>query len=77
MTLDQLRTAIRAQPFRPFTICLADGRSFNVRHPDFVLITPEASRTFVVAESGEDYRIVDLLLVSSLDFVDGKSAKPS
>jgi hypothetical protein len=73
MTLDRLRAAVRAEPFRPFTICLADGRSFHVRHPEFVLITPEAARTFVVAESGEDYRILDLLMVSSLDFVDGTS----
>ncbi|MEE9295991.1 MAG: hypothetical protein V3W34_13645 [Phycisphaerae bacterium] len=72
MTADQLRRAIRAAPFKPFRICLADGCEIRVRHPEFVMVTPEASRTFVVAESGEDYRIIDLLLVTSLDFVDGK-----
>jgi hypothetical protein len=76
MTIDRLRQVVHAEPFRPFTICLTDGRQFRVRHPECMLIPPEAARTFVVAESGEDYRIIDLLLVSSIDFVDGKARRP-
>ena len=72
MTIDQLRKAARAEPFRPFTISLTDGRRFLVRHPELILIPREASRTFVVAESGEDYSIIDLLLVTSIDFGDGR-----
>lgn len=69
MTIERLRTAARAQPFKPFVVCLADGRKFRVSHPECILIPPEASRTFVVAETGEDYRIIDLLMVTSLDLV--------
>lgn len=72
MTIDQLRKAIRNQPFHPFSIYLADGRELPVSHPDFMLIPPDASRTFVIAGPNEDYKIVDLLLVSSLDFGNGK-----
>lgn len=75
MTIDQIRKAIRAEPFRPFTICLADGRMFHIPHPECVMISPDASRTFGVAGPGEDYRIVNLLLVSSLDFTNGKVRK--
>lgn len=39
------------------------------------MIPPEASRTFVVAESGEDYSIIDLLLVTSIDFGNGSNAR--
>lgn len=72
MTIEQLRRAIRAQPFRPFMISLADGRRFRVRHPDFVLIGPEAGRTFVVVEKGEDYSVLDVFLVTSIDFSNGR-----
>src|SRR4051812_17636655 len=36
MTIEQLRAAHRAKPFRPFTVRIADGRSFLVHHPDFL-----------------------------------------
>lgn len=73
MTIDQLRKAVKAEPFKPFTISLTDGRHFHVRHPEMIAVLPEATRTFVVAGTGEDYSIVDLLLVTSIDF-DGRKA---
>jgi hypothetical protein len=75
MTIDQLRKAAKAEPFLTFTISLADGRRLRVKHPECILIPPEASRTFVVAESGEDYSIIDLLLVTSIDFGNGKDVR--
>ena len=76
MTIEQLREAVHARPFRPFTISLADGRRFRVRSPEYILLPPKAQRTFIVAESGEDYRIIDLLLVTSIDF-DGRTRSRS
>ena len=75
MNIEQLRRIIRAQPFQPFTICLADGREFRIPHPECVMISPDATRSFGVAGPKEDYRIVNLLLVSSLDFINGKERK--
>ncbi len=71
MTIDQLRRAIKVDKFAPFTISLADGRRFFVPHPEFVWIPPEASRTFHVAGKGEDYSVVDLLLVTTIGFGNG------
>ena len=68
MTIEQLREAHQARPFKPFRICLADGREIKVPHPEFLLAPPGASRTFVVATSSETYKVIDLLLVTSLDF---------
>jgi hypothetical protein len=42
-TLTQIRDAMRAQPFRPFAIRMADGRSYTVRHPDFAAV-PQTHR---------------------------------
>lgn len=68
MTIDQLRKAAKAEPFKPFSLSLADGRRFRVRNPEMIAVLPEATRTFVVAGTGEDYSIIDLLLVASIDF---------
>jgi hypothetical protein len=39
-TLNQLREVLHRQLFRPFAPRLADGRSYTVRHPDFIAIPP-------------------------------------
>ena len=67
MTIEQLRNARLATPFRPFTIHVADGRSFPVSHPDFISQSP-AGRTVIVFGQGEDeFSIRDLLLVTEIE----------
>jgi hypothetical protein len=75
MTITQLREAIHKQPFEPFTICLTDGRSFRVKHPEYVAIFPEGNRTFIVFGPEEEYRILDAFLVTSLDYANGKTRR--
>lgn len=75
MTIQQLRKAYDAKPFRPYSIKLADGSQLRVRSPEFVAITP-GGRTVIVVTGGDDYEVVDLLLVTALEFRNGK-AKPS
>jgi hypothetical protein len=66
MTAEQLRATREANPFRPFTIHLADGRTFIVPHRDFVSQSP-GGRTIIVYGSGESFSIVDLYLVTELE----------
>ena len=35
-----LRELLGANPFKPFVLCLSDGRRLPVYHPDFLLISP-------------------------------------
>ena len=35
-----LRELLAAHPFRPFVVCLSDGRKLPVPHPDFLTVTP-------------------------------------
>lgn len=65
MTTPQLQTMLRAAPFQPFDIHLADGRALSVRHPEMVAITG-GGRTIGVAATDETIEIVDLLLVTTL-----------
>jgi hypothetical protein len=39
-TADQIRTAMHAQPFRPFLLKLVDGSTCMVQHPDFIAVPP-------------------------------------
>lgn len=76
MTIDQVQAVIKARPFQPFTIHLADGRSYEVRHAEFISHTQPAGRTIIVFKEGESFDIIDLLLVVSIE-VHGKRAEAS
>jgi len=73
MTTDQFRAMLHQQPFRPFTIRMADGRAFEVAHRDFVAMSP-TGRTVFVYQDNENFSVLDLLLMSELQVVNGHSA---
>ena len=66
MTADQFRAMLHQQPFRPFTIRMADGRTFSIAHPDFLSMSP-AGRTVVVYHPDDSASIVDLLLMTEFE----------
>ncbi len=77
MTIEQLRQAYRATPFRPFILHLADGREIPVRSPEFMMISP-SGRTIMVSQLDDSYNVIDLLLVTDLEFKNGRRrAAPS
>ncbi len=63
--MEQLSKAHRAQPFCPFTLHMADGRSLRVAHPENLAYNPPG-RTAVLALPSDDHEIIDLLLVTSM-----------
>jgi hypothetical protein len=70
MTIEQLKAAHEAKPFRPFTLHLADGSSHPVTHPELLWRTP-GGRTVIVSGGGEDVSIIDLLLVTKISLRNG------
>jgi hypothetical protein len=66
MTIDRLKELYESQPFRPFVIHLADGRSIPVHHRDFIMAVP-SGRTVVVAQPDDSMNIIDLLLVTDVE----------
>jgi len=66
VTIDQFRKMLRAQPFQPFTLHLADGRQMHVPHREFASMSP-SGRTVVVAQPDDTFEIIDLLLVVGLE----------
>ena len=74
MTVDQLREVHRTQPFRPFTLQLADGKAVEVRHPENFSFS-QRGRTIAVATFGDVIRIIDLMLVTSIEVGNGSAAR--
>lgn len=70
MTRDEIRTALKASPFRPFTIRMASGQGHEVPHPDFVFVPPEGRIIVVYSTTDRALAHVSLPLVESLDFHD-------
>ena len=65
MDIAGVREAINKQPFEPFVIRLADGRSLPVPHRDVVALTP---RRVIVGAEDDSWSIVEPLLIVSIDY---------
>ena len=70
MANEALADMLQTQPFAPFKMHLTDGRSFLVDHPDFIARS-RSGRTVVLYGKGEHFEVLDLMLVTSLERVNG------
>ena len=66
MRAENLDEVIRAQPFRPFSLRLADGSVVEVRHPEWIA-HPAGTRTAVVVRPDESVKILDVARVLSVE----------
>ena len=62
--LNSLRSGLREQPFRPFELCLADGRRIPVRHPEFVAMN---QRIVIVTDEESATKTIEPLLIVSIE----------
>lgn len=65
MDLQGIREALSIRPFKPFTISLADGRSFFVPHPELVAV---GKRRIIVFKPDDSWSEIEPLLIVSLDY---------
>ena len=65
MSSSSIRRLVDAAPFRPFEIHLADGRSIQVHHREFIMISP-ADIDFVVYQPDGGIDVVATNLVTGL-----------
>jgi hypothetical protein len=74
MEVEVLRDAVRKQPFRPFSVRLADGRALRVRHPEFLAI---GQNLVLLINENDSYSEIDPFLIVSLDYapVDNKKGR--
>lgn len=43
MTQDDLQAAARRQPFEPFRVVLTTGTTYDIRHPDLIMVGRRAA----------------------------------
>lgn len=65
MDIAGIREALHKQPFQPFAIRLADGRSLAVPHRDFVALHP---RRIIVINEDASWSVIEPLLIVSIDY---------
>jgi hypothetical protein len=72
MDIQGVREALHQQPFQPFVLRLADGRSLPVRHPDFLAV---GKRRLVLIDENDGWSFIEPLMIVSLDQM--KKSPPS
>ncbi len=70
MTIEKLKEVMHAEPFEPFTLHIADGRSISVPHPDFVSVDPKGRIVHVFRHDGGS-EFVDFRLVTTTKLGNG------
>jgi hypothetical protein len=66
MRIQELRQAKDRRPFSPFSIRMADGKDFEVRHPDAVAWGSDRSRIVWYISPADDRVTIDIDLVTAL-----------
>jgi hypothetical protein len=66
MTKDEIRGAVKAVPFEPFTVHITDGRNFKVPTADHVSLSPNGRVLHIWHERGGSDR-VDVALITSIE----------
>ena len=64
-----------AQPFRSFTIRMADGRQVPVGHQEFAMLSP-SGRSLIVYQEDDSFQVLDLMLATGVE-VNGTRRKKS
>ena len=61
-----IRQFLHATPFRPFRVRLADGRSYEVKHPDYAFLSP-SGRLLHVYLNEDDFEMLDVFLILGVE----------
>jgi hypothetical protein len=74
MTPQTLNGYVKAQPFQPFRLHLASGRTIDIRHPELIKILKSSILVFKVngeaSEIPDEWESVSLMLTESISHID-------
>ncbi len=76
MTVNKLKEVYDLEPFRPFTLRLADGRAIPVLHREFMMAAP-SGQVVVVMQPDDTMNIIDLNLVTDIKLKVRRSVRKS
>ncbi len=76
MTFRMIGEYVAAEPFRPFRIKMASGQSFEIRHPEMILVGRTSVRVFTTSETGDEngerWQDVSLMLMETIEPMDAR-----
>jgi hypothetical protein len=75
MTSD-IRERLRAEPFIPFTVHVADGREYRIATPDHAHVYPSGGRVSIFTDDHREF-ILPALLLSGLALDSVQPPRPS
>ncbi|MGH7174348.1 MAG: hypothetical protein ACRELG_29120, partial [Gemmataceae bacterium] len=71
MTIHKVIEYVAAEPFRPFRIKMASGSSFEIRHPEMILVGRASVRVYTSpggdSGDGAQWHDVSLMLMETLE----------
>ncbi|MFO0954552.1 MAG: hypothetical protein U0835_26000 [Isosphaeraceae bacterium] len=77
MTPQTMLGYVQAEPFRPFRIHLASGRTFDVRHPEVIKVLKSSVLVFKstgdTPEIPDDWESASLMLTESISHLETQS----
>ena len=81
MAPEELRDALRQQPFEPFRLVMTDGLAFEVPHPDLLMVGRRAAIVGLTGKHGQTFfertTKVDLLHVIRIEPIEKTSSPPN
>jgi hypothetical protein len=70
MRPDSLMTYLKAQPFRPFRMVLNSGKTYDVRHPEFLKVGRDSVVVFRATEPEAPYDSFDMVSLLLIEHVE-------
>jgi hypothetical protein len=67
MTKEAIKQQLEANPFRPFTLRLTDGRTCEVPAPDFASLSPSGRTLVVYTLDGDGVRLLNVALITEIE----------
>lgn len=65
---------LKAEPFRPFRIHMASGRTFDIRHPEMARVGRQSVIVFTFVSDSPDlydrWETVSLMLIEHISYID-------
>jgi hypothetical protein len=66
MTVEKIRTLLRATPFQSFEVHTPDGRAFQIPHPDFAMLSGTGRLLHVARPASDQEDIIDVALITDI-----------
>lgn len=71
MPFNKIAEYVSAEPFHPFRIQMASGQSFEIRHPEMIMVGRNSVRVYFPPEApgvtGDRWKEVSMMLMETIE----------